>query len=135
MRFNNCFNPALVVVLALAFVPQTYAYAGLETDDPARPTFGQTGELFTLKFSPADQRLIVSFVDQPVVSVGPARVEVRGRVFSSNNKQNKALVISPQDDSFKILDTIDPNSRLEIEVHDLINHKKETFKLEQKAKP
>ena len=124
---------AALLSIALIF-GLSRATAGPETDDPARPTLGKTGQIFTLQFVPKAKRLTVRFVDQPLVSVGPARVVVRGRLFPAEG-QAQELNVHPLGDSFEILDRIDPNSALEFEVRDLRSNQTEKLKLEQKTKP
>lgn len=129
MRKSTQVLMSLILLLSLRVV-----FAGPESDDPARPALGKTGQIFTLKFVQASKRLTVSFVDKPMVTAGPDRIIVVGRQ-SPKEGEAKSLKISSHENVFEILDTIDPNSPVEIEVRDRSSNKSEKFKFEMPDKP
>jgi hypothetical protein len=108
--------------------------AGPPFDDPARPTLGQTGQLFVIKFEPGSKRFSVALAGEPVAIIGPNRIIVRGRQVPANG-QPKSLDIEPANGFFQILDSVDPHSSIEIEIKDRSNQKSETFKVEMKKRP
>ena len=122
----------LLSLLALAFVGS--ASADPNSDDPARPTFGRTGQLFALKFVPGTKRITISFAATPLVALGPAQVTVIARQYPISGKPQD-LNIHALDDGFHISDELDPKAPLEIEVHNRGNQKSETFKVVPTERP
>jgi hypothetical protein len=123
----------LVVIALILF--SSLALADIGSDDPSRPILGQTGQIFTLNFTPAGNLLTVGIVGDTVATAGPERVILLGRQYPNGNDQPKDLTIHPVNNTFEILDTIDPNSSIEIEILDRLNNRKEIFNIEQKGRP
>lgn len=101
------------------------------TDDPGRPTVGQAGQIFTIKWTPKSKKLEVAMVGTPAASIDPEKIVVLGRVFPAKG-QPKKLDLRPVDGHFLVLDQIEPDATLEIEVKDPKSKKSETIKLSPK---
>ncbi len=105
-----------------------------ETDDPARPVLGKTGQVFTLTFTPQNRRLEVALVGKPAVTLDPQQLTVLGKVYPSKGAPT-TLRIQAASDHFEVLDRIDPSSSVEFEVKDQVTKKSETLRLKQNSKP
>lgn len=104
------------------------------SDDPARPSLGKTGEVFSLKITPQSRRLDIAFAGTPAVTLDPERLTVLGRVYPAEG-QSKQLRIEARSGYFEILDKIDAKSTIEIEVKDSATNKSETLRLKQHSRP
>ena len=105
-----------------------------ETDDPARPVLGKTGQVFSVKLTPQNRRLEVALAGKPAVTLDPQRLTVFGKVYPSKGEPT-ALRIQAAADHFEVLDKIDPSSSVELEVKDRVTKKSETLRLKQNSKP
>ncbi|MGZ3722777.1 MAG: hypothetical protein ACXVA9_07610, partial [Bdellovibrionales bacterium] len=67
-------------LIVSSFLITSIAMAGPESDDPARPTLGKTGQIFTLKFWPGSKRITVGFAGKEA-PLGKSRVTIIARHF------------------------------------------------------
>jgi len=103
-------------------------------DDPARPSLGKSGQVFTLKLTPQSKRLEVSFTDKPFVTLEPDRLVVFGRVFPAKGKP-KSLSIRAVGQNLELSEAIDPDATMEFEIKDKVTKKTETIRVKQETKP
>lgn len=101
-----------------------------ETDDPARPSLGKTGQLFTIKLTPKSKRLDIKLAGHEAASLDPGRLVVFGRIVGDG--ETRVLRIEPAGGHFRILDEIEPGSQIEIEVKDRSTNKSEKLRVHSK---
>ncbi|MGE4130758.1 MAG: hypothetical protein AB7F86_03925 [Bdellovibrionales bacterium] len=116
------------ITLALIALAACTTLAQTAPEDPARPTLGQTGKIFTVKYTPGARKIEIGLVGKPAVVMDPNKITVMGRVFSSNSKSTD-LKVKPAGGHWEILNPIEESDTLELKVEDKTNKKTETLKI------
>lgn len=109
--------------------------ADVVSDDPARPSLGKTGQIFTLKLIPGQKRLEVRLAGTPAAQLDPGRLEIFGRVIKTGGGEPIRLKLQAAKDHFEIAEPIAPDADVEFQIKDKKTKKSETLRLEQKTKP
>jgi hypothetical protein len=119
------------VLYAFVFLTVVKVAADVEDDERmGRATFGQSGQLFSIKFIPGDRRLQVQLVGGNVATLDPDRIILLGRVYPRNGPPYD-LNFMWTGTHFLILNNIDAEDRLEIKVLDRPTKKTEVFQLKR----
>lgn len=106
------------------------ASAQYPSDDPARPSFGKEGQVFTVKFVPGNRLLEVRLVDKPLVQLEPGQLKVLGRVFSTDGSK-RTLTFKTRSGALEIVEPIKADDKLELEIKDTKSQKSEKMILIQ----
>lgn len=127
-KFNGHFYWALSCV-ALVLIVTLAEQVNAGPDDDAmmgRPTFGQSGQIFVVRFSPESQRIDINFTGNQVATIDPDDITVLGHVFPFSGKPRELNVIW-FDNHYQIQDRVGPSDHVDIEVKDRKSSKSERF--------
>ncbi len=123
---------ATILFVSACFLPITKVAAiGPEDDDMirGRPTFQQSGQLFTVQFTPEDRSLSVKFAGDRLATVDPEKISLFGKVYPRKGKPRDLTIVLNQG-SYQISDErYAPTDEVELKIKDKKTNKTEVHRI------
>ncbi len=115
-------------ILIIAFLFSFSLHAQEVANDPARPTIGAAGQIFTVKITPKIRRIEVSFVESPLVTLDPEQLTIRGKIIPLQGK-SRNLKLATRGKHVELLEPLTSGSRLELQIEEKGSKKSETLQI------
>lgn len=131
MKTRFIYMVSLVYLATIFTVNLTQSVAiGQISDDPSRPTIGQSGKIFTIQLTPKSKRLQVGVTGKQVLSIDPNEIIVAGKSYPKNGAPRVMSIVPVDGNAYEVKDSLDDVKHVEIEIKDKKSKKSETFKIE-----
>lgn len=126
----NAISIAATVFVSVCLVSAQKAAAGPEEDDAmrGRPTFQQSGQLFTIQFTPGSRSIEVKLAGDSVASVDPDQITLFGKAYPREGKP-RDLTIVPGEGHYQIVDEVAPSEAIELKIKEKKSQKTEVHRI------